>query len=156
MSGALAYQPDRYEIPLHSSSVSRLYVESGCDLYICADGPDTAIRIAGPIAVVTENPRALVDFHDQSLAPRTFGKIVVSRGGLCHERQLDILFDSHVWFWVEPHCRDNVWGPRGSKGLVIICMPSGELALWFGLYRRRPAADEEEASSARYTPAARL
>jgi len=63
-----------------------------------------------------------------------FGKIVVSGNALRAERRLlDIVFHPGVWFQVEPSYESGTWGPYGSKGLIVICMPRSEMAVWFGM-----------------------
>jgi hypothetical protein len=38
---------------------------------------------------------------------------------------------------VEPQApASGTWGPLGSKGLILVCMPGGEIAIWFGVRRR--------------------
>lgn len=140
MERALANAPDRYEIPIQSRSVTRLYVQSGFDLQMFEDASETTIRIDDPIAVVSENPRPLAKLESEdSFVPSlgVFGKIVVSGNALRGDRRmLEIVFHPGVWFWVEPQYEQNGWGPYGSKGLILICMPGSEMAVWFGV--RRP------------------
>ncbi|HYG98607.1 MAG TPA: DUF6188 family protein [Terriglobales bacterium] len=142
MERALANAPDRYEIPIQSRSVTRLYVQSGFDLQIFEDASETTIRIDDPIAVVSENPKPLAKLEsDDGLTPSlgVFGKIVVSGSALRRdERMLEIVFHPGVWFWVEPTHEQSEWGPYGSKGVILICMPGSEMAVWFGI--RRPAS----------------
>ncbi len=139
MERALAFAPDRHEIPLQSRSVSRLYVDAGVDIQFFEDGSETAIRIDGPLAVVTENPRPFRRFDDEeSYTPAmgVFGKIVVSGSALRKERMLEVVFHPGVWFQVEPQPNPDGWGPAGSKGVVIVCMPGSEMAIWFGPRRK--------------------
>jgi hypothetical protein len=152
MERALASVPDKYEIPLQSRSVSRLYVQSGFDIQIFDDGSETTIRIDDPLAVVTENPRPLakMDYEDSMLPTLgVFGKIVVSGSALRRgTRMLEIVFHPGVWFWVEPNHDPNGWGPFGSKGLVLICMPGTEMAVWFGVRKTATLNEAYEASAA--------
>lgn len=153
MERALANAADRYEIAIQSRSVSRIYVESGFDLKIFDDGSETTIRVEDPLAVVTENPRPLHKLEaEDALTPAlgVFGKIVVSGSALRKgARLLEIVFHPGVWFWVEPRYEPEGWGPYGSKGLVLICMPGSEMAVWFGMKRPMQVdADFESASVA--------
>lgn len=146
MERALAHASDRYEIPIQSRSVSRVYVESGFDLKIFDDGSETTIRVEDPLAVVTENSRPphRADMED-ALTPGcgVFGRIVVSGSALRKEKRvLEIVFHPGVWFWVEPSYQPEGWGPYGSKGLILICMPGTEMAVWFGV--RRPMGLESD------------
>ncbi len=127
---------DCYEIPIRSRSVSRLYVQSGFDIEFVDQGAETAIRIAEPIAVVTENSDPLLR-HGGGPKPHACGRIVVSGSALRNGRVLDIVFDPDVCFWVEGESAGKTWGPYGSRGLVLVCMPTGEMAIWFGPRRRR-------------------
>lgn len=142
MDRALANVPDRYEIPIQSRSVSRLYVQSGFDIQIFDDGSETTIRIDDPLAVVTENPRPLARMESEELmlpSLGVFGKIVVSGSAMRRgSRMLEIVFHPGVWFWVEPNHEPASSGPFGSKGLILICMPGSEMAVWFGA--RKPAS----------------
>lgn len=137
MSATVASVPDRYEIPIQSRSVSRLFVQSGFDMEFFDDGSETTIRIDSPIAVVTENPRPLAKMEaEDELTPALglYGRIVVSGSALrAAPRTLDIFFHPGVWFQVEPEYKPESWGPYGSKGLIIVCMPSSEMAVWFGM-----------------------
>jgi Family of unknown function (DUF6188) len=141
MAASAACAPDCYEIPIQSRSVSRLFVRTGFDISMFEDGCETTIRIEDLIAVVTENPRPLVKLEaEDGLTPAlgVFGKIVVSGNALRAERNtLDIAFYPGVWFQVEPKYEPASWGPYGSKGLIIICMPGSEMAVWFGMKRNR-------------------
>jgi hypothetical protein len=152
MDSALANMPDRYEIPIQSRSISRLYVQSGFDIQIFDDGPETTIRIDDPLAVVTENPRPLAKMESEdAMLPSlgVFGKIVVSGSAMRRgARMLEIVFHPGVWFWVEPNHDPNTWGPYGSKGLVLICMPGGEMAVWFGVRKPNGMTDGYEATAA--------
>jgi hypothetical protein len=140
MSASLAraterFALDRYEIPIQSRSVSRVFVQSGFDIQMFEDGTELTIRIESPIAVVTENPRPLVRMEDELIpAMGVYGRIAISGSALRSEtRMLDIIFHSGVWFQVEPKYQPESWGPYGSKGLIIICMPGSEMAVWFGM-----------------------
>jgi hypothetical protein len=134
---------DRYEIPIQSRSVSRLFVQSGFGIQMFEDGSETTIRIDNPIAVVMENPRPLarLEAEDQLIpALGVYGKIVVSGTALrADERMLDIVFHAGVWFQVEPTYESGSWGPYGNKGLIVICMPGNEMAVWFGMKAQRSA-----------------
>jgi hypothetical protein len=111
----------------------RVYVQSGCDLQLAGEGEDPAIQIADPLAIVTEND-PLVKLQDSD-AP-SFGKVIVCGDDLRTNRRLQIVFASGIWFRVEPQPpAKGTWGPTGSKGLILICMPGSEIALWFGRYR---------------------
>lgn len=146
MERTLANASDRYEIPIQSRSVSRVYVESGFDLRIFDDGSETTIRVEDPLAVVTENPRPLQKMEvEDAMTPAfgVFGKIVVSGNALRKEKRvLEIVFHPGVWFWVEPEYKPEGWGPYGSKGLILICMPGSEMAVWFGV--RRPVSFDND------------
>ncbi len=140
MAASVASVPERgardvYEIPIQSRSVSRLFVQSGFDIQMFEDGSETTIRIDNPIAVVTENPRPLVRMEDELIPSMgVYGRIVVSGSALrASARTLDIVFHRGVWFWVEPKYEPEAWGPYGSKGLIIVCMPGSEMAVWFGM-----------------------
>ncbi len=137
MDASLAGVSDRYEIPIQSRSVSRLFVQSGFDIQMFEDGAETNIRLRNPIAVVTENPRPLVRMEaEDNFMPvlGVYGKIVISGEGLrSGEKTLEIMFHPGVHFWVEPRHTAESWGPYGSKGLIIICMPGSEMAVWFGM-----------------------
>jgi hypothetical protein len=141
IASTVASVPDRYEIPIQSRSVSRLFVQSGFDIQMFDDGTETTIRIDNPIAVVTENPRPLVRLEDELIpAMGVYGRIVVSGSALrAARRMLDIIFHSGVWFQVEPRYEPDSWGPYGSKGLIVICMPGSEMAVWFGMKSRQTA-----------------
>ena len=124
-----------YEIPIRSRSVLRVYVESGFDLQLCDEGEETAIFIAGPLAIVTENdplPAA------GAAEPLPLGKILVCGQDLCQTRRLQVMFFPDVWFWVEPQRTPaGVRKPSGSKGVIQVCTPGGEIAIWFGRRLRR-------------------
>lgn len=134
MAASVASAPDRYEIPIQSRSVSRVFVQSGFDLKISEQEAEVAIRIENPIAVVTENPRPLARAEDELIpALGIYGRIVVSGSALrADSRTLDIVFHPTVGFWVEPHYEAGAWGPYGSKGVIVVCMPGSEMAVWFG------------------------
>lgn len=152
MDRALANAPDRYEIPIQSRSVSRLYVQSGFDIQIFDDGSETTIRIDNPLAVVTENARPLARIQSEDLmlpSLGVFGKIVVSGSAMRNgSRLLEIVFHPGVWFWVEPNHESSSSGPFGSKGLILICMPGSEMAVWFGVRRSANMRDAYEAAPA--------
>jgi len=121
-----------YEIPIRSRSVLRVYVGAGFNLQLAdSDADETAICIANPLAIVTENDP--VAGLSGPASTTSFGKILVSGRELCEARRLQIMFLPGVWFRVEPSDGVNSWGPPGSKGLIRICMPNGEMAIWFGL-----------------------
>jgi hypothetical protein len=128
--------PDRYEIPIRPRSVSRVYVDSGFDLEFFDHTGQTGVRIENPIAVVTENPRLLVRRDGSEESP--FGKIVVSSTALRSGKVLEIVFAPGVRFWVQPHMDADAWGPYGTQGLVVVCLPGSEMAIWFG--RKKPAS----------------
>ncbi len=131
MAGLSAVAPERYEIPIRSRSVSRLYVQSGFDIQIIEHDAETRIRVADPIAVVTENSDPLLR-QAGGPEPRSFGRIVVSGSALRAGSALEVVFDPDVWFWIEAEHTGKTFGPYGSKGLMLVCMPSGEMAIWFG------------------------
>lgn len=137
MSASVASVPGIYEIPIQSRSISRLFVQSGFDIRMFEDGSETAIRIDNPIAVVTENPRPLIrlEAEDEFMpALGVYGKIVISGDALRSDtKTIEIIFHQGVRFWVEPRYMPETWGPYGSKGLIIICMPGSEMAVWFGM-----------------------
>lgn len=137
MERALANAPDRYEIPIQSRSISRLYMQSGFGIQIFDDGAQTTIRIQEPIAVVSENPKPLARLQaEDAFSPAfgVFGKIVISGDSLRRgHRVVEVVFNPGVWFWVEPKRNPDEWGPFGSKGLLLICMPGSEMAVWFGI-----------------------
>jgi len=132
---AAAADPGAYEIPIRGRSVLRVYVESGFDLQLCDEGEETTIRIAGPLAIVTEND-PLLSVSAVAEAP-SLGRILVCGQDLRQERRLQVMFFPGVWFRVEPQRPPaGVWGPAGSKGLILVCTPGGEIALWFGRHRQ--------------------
>ncbi len=137
MSADIASVPGIYEIPIQSRSVSRLFVQSGFDIQLFDDGSETTIRIDNPLAVVTENPRPLVRLaaEDEYVpALGVYGKIVISASAVrAGEKMIEIVFHRGVRFWVEPRYTPEAWGPYGSKGLIIICMPGSQMAVWFGM-----------------------
>ena len=137
MSANPASVPGIYEIPIQSRSVSRLFVQSGFDIQLFEDGSEATIRIDNPIAVVTENPRPLVRLASEDEyvpALGVYGKIVISASGVrAGEKTIEIVFHRGVRFWVEPRYTPDAWGPYGSKGLIVICMPGSEMAVWFGM-----------------------
>ena len=137
MAAASGFEP--YEIPIRSRSVLRVYVGGGFNLQLAENEADeTAICIANPLAIVTEND-PLVGLSGPA-GTASFGKIVVSGRELCESRRLQIIFLPGVWFRVEPSDgTGNGWGPPGSKGLIRVCMPNGEMAIWFGLRKARSA-----------------
>jgi len=133
---ATAVNPGAYEIPIRPRSVLRVYVESGFELELCADGEETAIRIAGPLAIVTENDPPLTT--STAAEPPSLGRILICGQDLCQARRLQVMFFPGVWFRVEPQRpATGVWGPAGSKGLILVCTPCGEIAIWFGRHRRQ-------------------
>ncbi len=135
MRGLEVAASDRYEIPILSRSVSRLYVQDGFDIEFIDEGTETTIRIAEPLAVVTENSDPLLR-RGGGPKPRACGRIVVCGSALRSGRALEISFDPDVCFWVEAEASAKTWGPYGSKGLMLVCMPSGAMAIWFGPKRR--------------------
>jgi hypothetical protein len=139
--------PDRYEIPIRSRSVTRVYVESNFDIqFFDAGGCESAVRIDNPLAVVSESERPATRIReDEQLygnALGVFGKIVVSGTALRKGRMLEVMFNEGVWFHVEPAHMAEEEGPVGSKGLLLICMPNGQLAVWFGV--RKKTVEEEQ------------
>lgn len=146
MSANVASVPGIYEIPIQSRSVSRLFVQSGFDIQLFDDGTETTIRIDNPIAVVTENPRPLVRLAaEEEYIPAlgVYGKIVISASAVREgEKTIEIAFHRGVRFWVEPGYTPEAWGPYGSKGLIIICMPGSEMAVWFGMKNSMQLATE--------------
>ncbi|MFB3815227.1 MAG: DUF6188 family protein [Terriglobales bacterium] len=138
MAGLAVAPSDRYEIPILSRSVSRLYVQSGFDIQFVDKGEVPTIRIADPIAVVTENSNLLAR-STRPLEQRSFGRIVVRGSAMRAGSALEIVFDPDVWFWVEAeHTSEaDAWGPYGSRGLMLVCMPGREMAIWFGRKRSR-------------------
>ncbi len=154
MSANVASVPGIYEIPIQSRSVSRLFVQSGFDIQLFDDGSETTIRIDNPLAVVTENPRPLVRLASEDEyvpALGVFGKIVISASAVrAGEKTIEIAFHHGVRFWVEPRYTPEAWGPYGSKGLIIICMPGSEMAVWFGMKSGMQLASDysEERASA--------
>jgi hypothetical protein len=139
--------PDRYEIPIRSRSVTRVYVESNFDIqFFDAGGCESAVRIDNPLAVVSESERPATRIReDEQLygnALGVFGKIVVSGTALRKGRMLEVMFNDGVWFHVEPAHMAEEEGPVGSKGLLLICMPNGQLAVWFGV--RKKTVEEEQ------------
>ena len=138
---------DRYEIPIRSRSVTRVYVESNFDIEFFDTGSQSAVRIENPLAVVSENERPITrireDEHVYGNTMGVFGKIVVSGTALRKGRMIDVMFNDGVWFQVEPAYMAEEEGPLGNKGLLLICMPTGQLAVWFGVRRRASFAFEE-------------
>jgi hypothetical protein len=135
----LADEPSfrHYEIPIRSRCVLRVFVQSGCHLQLAEEGAEAAIQIADPLAVVTEND-PLLNLQDADV--QSFGKVIVCGHDLRVSRRLQIVLNPDIWFRVEPQPpASGTWGPAGSKGLILVCMPGSEIALWFGRYRR--AAD---------------
>jgi hypothetical protein len=125
-----------YEIPIRSRCVLRVFVESGCHLQLAEEGAEAAIQIADPIAVVTENDPLLGVSEREG---QSFGKVIVCGNDLRVGRRLQIVLVPGTWFRVEPQApASGSWGPAGSKGLILVCMPGSEIALWFGRYRRDP------------------
>ncbi len=137
MAASVASVSGAYEIPIQSRSVSRLFVQSGFDIQMFEGDTETTIRIENPIAVVTENPRPIVRLEaEESFMPAlgVYGKMSISGDAMRGDRRtLEIMFHPGVRFWVEPRYVPESWGPYGSKGLIIICMPGSEMALWFGM-----------------------
>lgn len=152
MHRALTHAPDRYEIPIRSRSVTRVYVESSFDIQFFESGAETAIRIENPLAVISESERGPVHLREDEFAYAntlgTYGKVVVSGTALRKARMLEVVFNEGVWFHVEPAIVATEWGPQGNKGLLLICMPSGELAVWFGI---RPKTATETGDSRVWT-----
>jgi hypothetical protein len=134
MHRALSHHPDRYEIPIQARTVSRIYVESGFDIHFCDDENEPTIRVKDPIAVVTETARPLVRTAEGEITSGVgaFGKIVVSGAALRHGRLLEIVFKRGVRFWVDPEPDPTGWGPPGTHGLMLVCMPGSQMAIWFG------------------------
>jgi hypothetical protein len=104
------------------------------------------VRIDNPLAVVSESERPATRIReDEQLygnALGVFGKIVVSGTALRKGRMLEVMFNEGVWFHVEPAHMAEEEGPVGSKGLLLICMPNGQLAVWFGV--RKKTVEEEQ------------
>ena len=141
MSQGLEVYSDRYTIPIRSRSVTRVYVESNFDIQFFDAGSESAVRIDNPIAVVSENQggtrvniRADEVQYGNTLG--VYGRIVVSGTALRKGRMLDVIFNEGVWFQVEPAHMAEEDGPDGNKGLLLICMPGGQLAVWFGVKKR--------------------
>ena len=138
--------PDRYEIPIRSRSVTRVYVESNFDIQFFDAGSESAVRIDNPIAVVSENERPVTRIReDEQLygnALGVFGKVVLSGTALRKGRMIEVMFNEGVWFHVEPAHMAEEEGPIGNKGLLLICMPNGQLAVWFGI-RKKQVEDEQ-------------
>lgn len=144
--------PDRYEIPIRSRSVTRVYVETNFDIQFFDAGSESAVRIDNPIAVVSENERPLNHIRSDEQAwgntLGVFGRIVVSGTALRKGRMLDVVFNEGVWFQVEPAHMAEEEGPLGNKGLLLICMPNGQLAVWFGVRKREVVMGEEVVAAA--------
>jgi hypothetical protein len=142
---------DRYEIPIRSRSVTRVYVESNFDIQFFDAGSQSAVRIDNPLAVVSENERPMTrireDEHVYGNTMGVFGSILVSGTALRKGRMLEVMFNDGVWFQVEPAHMAEEEGPLGNKGLLLICMPNGQLAVWFGV-RRKESLDLEETVAA--------
>jgi hypothetical protein len=140
MSMVVNSAPDRYEIPIRSRSVTRVYVESNFDIQFLDAGSESAVLIDNPIAVVSENERPLMRIRDDEQqygnTLGVFGKIVVSGTALRKGRMLEVMFHDGVWFQVEPAHMADEEGPLGNKGLLLICMPTGQLAIWFGVKKK--------------------
>ena len=105
------------------------------------------MRIDNPIAVVSENERPLNHIRSDEQAwgntLGVFGRIVVSGTALRKGHMLDVVFNEGVWFQVEPAHMAEEDGPEGNKGLLLICMPNGQLAVWFGVRKRESILSEE-------------
>ncbi len=136
METSLNRYPDRYEIGIRPRSVSRVYVDSGFDLEFFDDAGHTGVRIENPIAVVTENPKPVVR---RDGTEECFGKIIVSSSALRKSRILEVAFAPGVRFWVEPHRDGESWGPYGTQGHIIVCLPGMEMSIWFGRSKRSQA-----------------
>ena len=147
MSMGLSFAPDKYEIPIRSRSVTRVYVESNFDIEFLDAGSESAVLIDNPIAVVSENERPLTRIREDEFLygnnMGVFGRIVVSGTALRKGRMLEVTFNEGVWFQVEPAHMAEEEGPLGNKGLLLICMPSGQLAVWFGVRKREQAIEEQ-------------
>jgi Family of unknown function (DUF6188) len=146
MSMGLNFAPDRYEIPIRSRSVTRVYVETNFDIEFMDAGSESAVLIDNPIAVVSENERPATHIRaDEQVYGNTigvFGKIVVSGTAFRKGRMLEVMFNDGVWFHVEPAYMAEEDGPLGNKGLLLICMPHGQLAVWFGVRKKVALAEE--------------
>jgi hypothetical protein len=152
MSVGLESAPDRYEIPIRSRSVTRVYVESNFDIQFFDAGSELAVRIDNPIAVVSENERPMMRIRDDEHAYGNtlgvFGRIIVSGTALRKGRMIDVVFHDGVWFQVEPAHMAEEDGPMGNKGLLLICMPNGQLAVWFGVRKKESVFSAEEVIAA--------
>lgn len=137
--------PRQYEIPILGRCVLRVFVQSGLDMELAEDAGQTAIQIAGPLAVVAENDPLVTPRNAETPA---YGKVIVRGNDQRTERRLQIVFAPGVWFRAEPSPPESgTWGPAGSKGLIVISMPGSEIALWFGRRRRPDLAAVSPAAS---------
>ena len=151
MSMGVGFAPDRYEIPIRSRSVTRVYVESNFDIQFAEAGSESAVRIENPIAVVSESEGPVTHLRADEVrygnSMGVFGKVVVSGTALRKGRMLEVMFNDGVWFHVEPAHMAEEDGPIGTKGLLLICMPNGQLAVWFGVRKKESVFVEERVAA---------
>lgn len=144
METSVMDDPNCYEIPIRSRSVSRVFVASDFGLELTEDGRGSSVRIENPLAVVTERAgRALDTAAAEGMGPAlgVYGKIVVSCAGLRNGgKGVEVMFHPGVTFWVEP--AGSLGEPicYAGRGLVLLCTPKGQIALWVGMRSTAHAA----------------
>ena len=145
MRRAVPQSADRYEIPIFARSISRVYVASGFDIEFVAGDSETAIRVADPLAVVTESPRPLIRTQPaESVASSlVLGKIIVRGAAVREERMIEVSFSAGVRFWVEPQGEISDFGPLGTNAVMVLCMPGSQMAVWFGKKKKTAAVASE-------------
>ncbi len=126
-----------WEIPIAGRKVSRIVVDYALKIQFFfpdpVGGEETEITIEGPCHFEMDGRKYELNVGEN---PTGLGPIFAIRGEIVNsalafkEGRLEIDFVNRAKLIVMPLPKFEAWGVVGVRGLRVVCMPGGELAIW--------------------------
>jgi hypothetical protein len=119
-------------LPLEELEVGRCVVDFGFTIYFGAEGEPFVLRIEGAFDVELDGVAHHLDpGKPEGLGP-AFALLhkTVGQAEVGDDKVLELEFSNGAHMCVPPNDKYEAWQLSGPGGLLIICMPGGELAVW--------------------------
>lgn len=116
-------------VPIAEAKINKCIVDSALTIYL-SDHHKTVIRIEGPFAITTDEQEQYPLPNQPHNLDLFLVDQIVNVAWVLKSGELRVRFNSGVFLTVHADPYFEAWEIWREDGFRVICMPSGELAIW--------------------------
>ncbi len=126
---------DNWTLPINGREVTRCLIDYAFSIEVWSPDDLVSIRIEGPFLLKMQSAERKLSVEKEPMALGSALSVLhktVESAIAYKDGTLSLKFSNDIRIDVPPDHKYEAWGISSSDGVLLVCMPGGELAVWSG------------------------